>query len=111
MANLKYNEETKIISFRIPVSKIPIVREKVNSILLDIKEKVVIEFKVDDKKIEAIAKKTYKKLCKNSGVDSKEKFKVVTFDVKKECDCRLDENGLLRRGKILCKKSKAEHKF
>jgi hypothetical protein len=30
---------------------------------------------------------------------------------KKDCDCFLDGNGLLRRGKIRCIKSKSEHKF
>jgi hypothetical protein len=40
MRKLKYNEETKIISFRVPVTKIPEVREKVNQILFGIKEEL-----------------------------------------------------------------------
>ena len=32
------------------------------------------------------------------------------YQFQNECDCRL-ENGLLKRGKIKCKKTKAEHNF
>lgn len=45
-----------------------------------------------------------------------EKQKVIPefkedYQFQNDCDCKLDENGLLRRGKIKCKKSKEEHKF
>ena len=99
MANLKYNEETKIISFRVPISKIKIVREKVNNILLDLKEDIhVVEFLIDEKKIKNFIKKEIPKYVEN-------------FNAKNNCDCCIDENGLLRRGKIKCTKSKSEHKF
>jgi hypothetical protein len=32
-------------------------------------------------------------------------------EIKNSCDCFLDGNGLLRRGKIRCIKPKSEHKF
>lgn len=86
MAKLKYNEETKIVSFRIPVSKIPIIRKLVNDELLDIKKEIQRpEFPED--------RKDYTQFRKN------------------DCDCKLDESGLLRRGKRKCTKTKKEHKF
>jgi hypothetical protein len=43
------------------------------------------------------------------GISGKE-FADATKKAFNECDCRL-ENGLLKRGKVKCKLSKAEHNF
>ncbi|AIX11859.1 hypothetical protein [Flavobacterium phage V157] len=86
MANLKYKEETKIISFRVPISKIPRIRKLVNKELSGIKEE----------------------LERPEFPENRNDFAQIK---KVKCDCKLDENGLLRRGKIKCTKSKSEHKF
>lgn len=99
MRKLKYNEETKIISFRVPVTKIPEVREKVNNILLGIKENMhTVEFVIDEKKIKNFIKKEIPKYKEN-------------YKFQNECDCYLDAAGFLRRGKVKCVKSKKEHNF
>lgn len=137
MANLKYNEETKIISFRVPVSKIPTFREKVNNILLDMKENIVVDAKdiiskVPKERLNRIRNLRIKKPTvylddfeirtsapKHIEVDFEisinEPTKSIDIDLVlpkiKDCDCKLDENGFLRRGKIKCTKTKSQHKF
>ena len=61
---------------------------------LEIKEALENQIEVKDSKIEI-------KLIK----EQKPKVKVNS------CDCKLDTNGLLRRGKIKCSKPKEEHNF
>lgn len=82
MANLKYGEPTKLISFRIPVSKIDFIKEKLNSLLSE-----SVEIKTD-----VIVDKSKK-------------------SIQSKCDCFLDSSGFLRRGKTKCSKPKSEHNF
>lgn len=99
MANLKYKEETKIISFRVPISKIPRIRKIVNDELSDIKEEVERpEFPENRNDLSV----------KNS-IKAQKVIDKLLDSLK--CDCFLDSSGFLRRGKIKCTKSKSEHKF
>lgn len=82
MANLKYGEETKVISLRVPVSRIAEVK------------KLVKEFLSSEQ---------------DAGLKN-EAVKLAEVN-KSKCDCYLDDLGLLRRGKTKCSKSKSEHKF
>ncbi|MFO0090047.1 MAG: helix-turn-helix domain-containing protein [bacterium] len=76
----------------------------------DVKVALENEFEVKFKDIEPIVKNQYNKLCENYGVDKTQNTNSSTFENNSQCDCKL-ENGLLKRGKIKCTLSKAEHKF
>lgn len=107
MAKLKYQEETKIISFRVPVSKILEIREKVNEILTGIKDEVHRDGGV------TLERPEFPEDIKDLSVQNAIKAQAVMkqlFD-RLKCDCFLDANGFLRRGKIKCTKTKNEHKF
>lgn len=107
MANLKYNEETKIVTFRVPESKVKVFREKVNAILKSFKPTESNNFSDIIK-----SKKEIDKIISTQiGVPEKLLIKKEIPTTEKKCDCYLDSNGFLRRGKIKCTKSKKEHKF
>jgi len=103
MAKLKYNEETKIISFRVPVSKIPIIKKSVNKLLFEFKilvdnERQIIEF----------PKSLFKK---NNSLDKELPKYTEYYNFENKCDCFIDASGFIRRGKIKCNKTKMQHKF
>lgn len=58
----------------------------------------------------SVIEEVFQRLSEEHGVDSNEEVKSSTFENLRDCDCKI-ENGLLKRGKIKCTKSKAEHKF
>ena len=87
-AKPKYEKPTVMVSFRCPENKIKDFKDKAKAILNTYRS---------DKQVE-----------NNVNVP---KMKNPPPPPEKKCLCYLDANGLLRRGKDGCKKSKEEHKF
>lgn len=70
-------------------------------------ETKVISIRIPVKKESAV-----RQLVKDFLSPSEESVKAKTVEAtKKCCDCVVDPNGLLRRGKIRCIKPKEEHDF
>lgn len=94
-AKPKYDKPTVMVSFRCPENKVDDFKKSV--------KKILSYYEVVFSNPEKIIK-------------SQEHQKNVpvfqdNYQFQNNCDCKLDENGLLRRGKMLCKKSKSQHDF
>lgn len=90
----KYDEETETVTFRIPKSKKDVVKKMVSDFL----SKPNVSLSVKDNITPKL--KNIKVTTVKAGLERQ-----------KACDCFLDDNGLLRRGKIRCILPKQEHKF
>lgn len=96
---LKYGSETIVYTKRIPKDKLELVEIAVCNVIDILTGEIVSNTEVID------LSGFPEKYTNESIIEHR-----YEFESYKECDCKL-ENGLLRRGKIKCTKTKSEHKF
>ena len=105
-AKPKYSKPTTMVSFRCPENKVADFKKNVSLILKTYevgKSTVPTMLNPPPPPKKEISKYTQKIVEVLRDNNSKEKVSV--------CDCYIDKLGLLRRGKIPCKKPKEWHRF
>lgn len=108
----KYNEKTVMMTFRIPKSQKDAVKKIVGDHMVkflkgnvDVQENPSPVEKAISEKLKGGTSIVHPKI-------SLEKPNLPTGEKNiNKCDCSLDVNGLLRRGKIKCLLSKKDHNF
>lgn len=107
-AKKKYGEETKMVCHRVPITLVNAFKKHCAKFLMEVNIFEAVDEALKDRK--DLANQEIPSFIKG-GIYNADSSIIPSIEEENFCDCKLDENDLLRRGKIKCTKTKDEHNF